>query len=359
MSQPVLDSNATLAAEWYTDSDRLEVERREIFSHSWQYLGPAERLSKPGDYATGLCGDVPIVAVCDEHNERRAFVNVCRHRCAEVVSGHGSAKALRCPYHGWVYGLDGRLRGAPRSQLEPGFEAESLGLVPASVATWGPFLFVHPDADAPAFDDEYPGLSDFVPRGLDLRALRFHSHAEWQVEANWKVLSENYLECYHCSIAHPAFSRLLEVGIEDYVNRAEGKLFVSRTPMRSAAPGKKLTGVPYDPSGGVESGAFFLLWPNTTINVMPGLPHIYILGFTPLDTTHSIGYKDYYTAPGIDPERFGEMKTYFDHLGQEDRLLVESVQRGLRSGRVRYGRLMSSSEGMIQHFQNLVRQSLA
>lgn len=128
--------------------------------------------------------------------------------------------------------------------------------------------------------------------------------------------------------------------------------------MRASPQGQKPRDVPYDPSGGVESGTFLLLWPNTTINVMPGPPHMYILGFTPLDTEHSIGYKDYYTASDLDAGRFEEMKAYFDHLGQEDRVLVESVQRGLRSGRVPSGRMMASSESMILHFQNLVRAAL-
>lgn len=348
----------TLPAHCYRDPELLDRERQAIFGHCWQYLGPAERVMESGQFLSGMCGDVPIVVVRDLKGGLRAFVNVCRHRCAEVVSGHGCAKVLRCPYHGWVYGLDGSLRRAPRSDLEPDFDPVPLGLVPASVAVWGPLVFVHPDADAVAFDQEYPGLSNELPAELDVASLRFHSRSEWQVAANWKVLSENYLECYHCSIAHPAFSKLLQVGPEHYCNQTRGKLMVSTTPVRSELE-SRMSSLPYDPRGVVDRGFFALLWPNTTINVMPGPAHAYVLGFTPLGPERSVGYKDYFTAPDVDPARFEEMRQYFDHLGQEDRVLVESVQRGLRSGRVPRGRLMPKSESMIQHFQHLVRQAMA
>jgi choline monooxygenase len=349
------DDAATLPADWYTSPEHLKLERKAIFSHCWQYVGPAERVASPGSFVTGMAGDVPVVATRDSEGELRAFANVCRHRCAEVASGHGRAKSLVCPYHGWTYGLDGRLKAAPRARLEQDFETAGLDLVPASVATWGPFLFVHPDETAPPFETEYQLLKDLAPADLDMSALRFHSRSEWAVEANWKVLSENYLECYHCSIAHPAFSRLLEVSPEAYQNTSSEKTFVSRTPLRAGTG----SGTPYDPSGGIDCGVFALLWPNTTINMMPGPPNIYILGFTPLDAEHSIGYKDYYVGPDVAPERFKEMTDYFDFLGQEDRLLVESVQRGLRSGKVPFGRLMLSGEGMVQQFQKRVAEALS
>ena len=134
-------------------------------------------------------------------------------------------------------------------------------------------------------------------------------------------------------------------------------MFVSRTPLRQGAELGKATGTPYDARGGVKSGTFALLWPNTTINIMPGPANIYILGFTPVDARTTIGYKDYYVADGIPAETFREMTEYFDFLGQEDRVLVESVQRGLDSGRVPYGRLILHGEEMVARFQDMVRRA--
>ena len=92
---------------------------------------------------------MPVVAVRDGEGELRTFVNVCRHRGAEVAVGAGHRETLQCPYHAWTYGLDGCLRAAPRSDLEPGFDRSQFGLRPVAVDTWGPFVFVNRDLDAP------------------------------------------------------------------------------------------------------------------------------------------------------------------------------------------------------------------
>ncbi|MBW3592715.1 MAG: Rieske (2Fe-2S) protein, partial [Actinobacteria bacterium] len=138
----------TLPASWYSDPDVLRREQERIFRRSWQYAGRAEELADPGDYVTCRAGDVPVVVVRDEGGELRAYVNVCRHRGHEVASGAGNRRTLQCPYHAWTYGLDGALLAAPRTAREPGLEKSELSLLPTSVETWGPFLFVHPDPAA-------------------------------------------------------------------------------------------------------------------------------------------------------------------------------------------------------------------
>jgi choline monooxygenase len=117
--------------------------------------------------------DVPLVVVRDREGVLAAFVNVCRHRGAEVVSGAGRCTTLQCHYHAWTYGLDGALRAAPRSDLEPCFERDGLGLLPVAVDTWGPFLFVNPDPDAEPLAAALGDLPAVVAEhGLDIGALR-------------------------------------------------------------------------------------------------------------------------------------------------------------------------------------------
>ncbi len=114
-----------------------------------------------------------------------------------------------------------------------------------------------------------------------------------------------------------------------------------------------------DPRGGIGSGKFILLWPHTTLNFMPGTPSMYVLGFTPAGAERSRGFRDFFVAPGYDERRFAEMTEYLADLGMEDKELVESAQRGLRSGAVPHGRLMLDSEHLIQHFQQRIHEALS
>src|SRR5205823_14997351 len=119
-----------------------------IFRRAWQYAGHLGQVAEPGSYFTGRAGLLPVVVTRDRDGELAAFANVCRHRGFQVAQGEGRRASLQCGYHAWTYGLDGHLRTAPRSDREPGFAPEELGLAAISIDTYGPFVFVHPDPDA-------------------------------------------------------------------------------------------------------------------------------------------------------------------------------------------------------------------
>ena len=137
---------------WYADPEVLRREGERIFAHAWQYVGHTGRLDGDGAFFTAAAGQIPVVVTRARDDVLRAFVNVCRHRGHVVATGSGRRETLQCPYHAWTYGLDGSLRAAPRSDREPGFEPDELGLVPIQVETWGPFVFVNPDPNAAPFD---------------------------------------------------------------------------------------------------------------------------------------------------------------------------------------------------------------
>src|SRR5262249_38267835 len=130
-----LDRGVSLPASWYTDPDILARERERIFRHTWQYVGHASQVAAVGDYFTSEAGDVPGLVVRGPAG-LKAFVNVCRHRRHEVMSGAGNRKSLQCPYHAWTYDLDGRLTAAPRSEHETGFCKEELPLVELRLDAW-------------------------------------------------------------------------------------------------------------------------------------------------------------------------------------------------------------------------------
>jgi phenylpropionate dioxygenase-like ring-hydroxylating dioxygenase large terminal subunit len=340
---------ATLPYRAYTDPDVLAAERAHLFADAWHYAGHAGLVSEPGSYFTTRAGEVPVVVVRDRSGELRAFVNVCRHRGAEVVSGAGPCSTLQCHYHAWTYGLDGSLRAAPRAN---GLDRSDLGLRRASVDAWGPFLFVHASDAPPPLADTLGDLPQIVARGgLDVDSLFFHHRAEYALDANWKVCVENYLECYHCAVAHPGFSDVIDVDHEAY--RLESSpTFASHFAHVRERP----RGDHYDAAG--IDGQFHLVWPALKVNVMPGRPNMSIGPLTPVAPNYTTGVLDYFFAADEDPDWIADYTRLDDQVGAEDRVLVESVQRGMASGVLEHGELLLPSEELIAVFQRWVSDGL-
>jgi phenylpropionate dioxygenase-like ring-hydroxylating dioxygenase large terminal subunit len=331
----------TLPYRWYTDGDVLARERERLFGHAWQYAGHTGQLAEPGSYFTIRAGDVPLIVVRDREGELRALVNVCRHRGAEVVSGEGRCTTLQCHYHAWTYDLDGSLRAAPRAN---GLDPEAFGLRRAQAGTWGPFIFVNPDLDAPSLEDTLGELPEIVREaGLDVDALVFHERVEYSLEANWKIAVENYLECYHCAVAHPSFSRVIDVSPAAYRLEAHPSFASHFAPSRN----------------GEGQGQFHLIWPNIKVNVMPGRPNLSIGPLVPEEPGRTYGWLDYFFAEDMDPDWIADYLKLDYQVGAEDKVLVESVQRGMRSGAFESGRLLLPSEELIAEFQRWVARGLA
>jgi phenylpropionate dioxygenase-like ring-hydroxylating dioxygenase large terminal subunit len=339
---------------WYSDPVVLGLERERVFRRTWQYAGRSDQVAEPGRFFTTDAGGVPVVVVRDRDGVLRAFLNVCRHRGSLVCEGEGHRETLQCPYHAWTYDLDGALRSAPRADREPGFDRDALGLVQILIDSWGPFLFVNPDRDAAPLADTLGELPELVAgAGLEVDALRFHHRSSSEYEANWKVCAENFLECYHCQVAHPSFSRVVDVS-EDAYRLEESRWFSSQFgPVKERWQGAS------DPSGEVARGQFHFLWPNLTINVMPGHANLSIGPIVPLAPERTSRFLDYFVGPDVDEAWTREMLAFDAQVGAEDTVLVERVQRGMRSGMLDHGHLLAESERLIMHFQRLLVDALA
>jgi choline monooxygenase len=344
---------STIPYDWYADPAVARLEQERIFRRTWQYAAHTGELSEPGSFVSTRAGNVPVVVVRGRDNELRAFVNVCRHRGYLLCDGAGKRETLQCPYHAWTYDLDGSLRSAPRSEMEPGFERERLGLVPMLVDTWGPFVFINPDTGAGTLTEHLGHLPRIVAEGgVDVDALVFHERAEGEYDANWKVCVENYLECYHCAIAHPSFSKAIDV--------APGTYAMEEHPTFSTqfGPAKNGGGGIYDATGEIDRGQFHLLFPGTTINVMPGRGNFSIGPVVPLGAERTYRFLDYFFLPDTDPQWIADYMELDNQVGVEDRVLVERVQVGMRSGIVAGGFLMPESERLIRHFERLLVDAL-
>ena len=331
-------SPLTLPFAWYSDEELLRRERALIFARTWQYGGRAEQVAEPGSYLATDAGGVPILVTRDRQGELHAFVNVCRHRGAVLMDGCGKRSTLQCHYHAWTYDLDGSLRAAPRSERELDFDDADWSLLPASVDTWGPFLFVNPDPSAVPLAEHLGDLPAILGRALDVDAIEFHSRVEFGAAANWKIVVENFLECYHCPTAHPSFSAEVDVHPDRYLLEAH-PTFAAQFAQA------KQTG---------DRGQFHLLFPNTGINVFPGPANLSIGPIAPAGPGRTERYLDYFFAPGVDADWLTGFFAFDDQVGREDTVLVESVHRGMASGMLEQGRLLLNAEPLLAAFQRWV-----
>jgi phenylpropionate dioxygenase-like ring-hydroxylating dioxygenase large terminal subunit len=351
-----LDRGQTLPAAWYTEAANYTHEQRRIFGRAWQYVGLTEQVAQPGDFFTSTIGETPVVVTRAEDGAMRAFANVCRHRGAIVVreeAGHRST--FQCHYHAWTYNLDGSLRAAPGMKDEPDFDRTCYGLHALPCETWGPFIFVNPDRGAAPLADALGELPRLVAAtSLDLVGLRRRVRRRYDIGANWKIVVDNYLECYHCPVAHPGFCDLIDTN--DYVV-TEHELFSTQTGKVKESAGRG-DSHPYDVRGTVREGFYAFLWPNFTLNIYPGPGNVSVNLFLPVGVDRTIAIYDYLFADAVTDEQLDEFVRFIDQVQDEDVALCESVQRGMRSGYYDGGRLMLARESALRHFQRLVVRAL-
>jgi ferredoxin-NADP reductase/phenylpropionate dioxygenase-like ring-hydroxylating dioxygenase large terminal subunit len=353
-----LDRGETLPSRWYTDPAITEREIHQLFRKTWNYVGPVSELENLGDYITSYVGEIPVVVVRNESG-LCALVNVCRHRRHEVMKGRGNAKMMQCAYHAWTYDLAGCLKGAPRTAAEPGFRLEDYPLLPLRVETLGPWVFVNADRDAEPLAGQYGRILDVIAQsGIDLASLKLYSRVQWESHANWKTMLENYLECYHCAVAHPGFSAAIDVLPENYNLGIHGWFCSQVGHVRQSALEGRSQVKMYDARGEVAQAQYHLLFPNMTININPGFPNLSIDVWTPNGPNGTKGFSEQYFGPGVSEEFAQELIEFNRQVGEEDDVLTDSVQRGLRAGIPERGRFLTGAEHLVGHFQKLVASAV-
>jgi choline monooxygenase len=346
---------STLPYSWYSDPAVLRLEQERIFRGTWQYVGHLGELQGPGSYFTTRAGRTPIVVTQARDGELRAFLNVCRHRGFPVASGAAARETIQCPYHAWTYGLDGSLRAAPRSDEEAEFPKSELGLCAIAVDTWGPFVFANTSPVCEPLAEALGSMPAQVAElGLDVDSLVHYTRWEAEYDANWKITCENFLECYHCQVAHPQLSEVIDTSAEAYALSTDGRLSSQRGPTRETPR----TRMHLD--GELPRSQFHFLWPNLGVNIFPGRPNISIGPFVPLTAERTYRYLDYFFGPDVDQAWIDELMEFDDQVGREDRELVEGVHRGMAGAgdQIQAGVLMGHSEQLIGHFQSLTRAAL-
>lgn len=354
-----------LPANYYLDEDILNLEKERIFCRSWLLAGHVSQLPRSGSYFTLEILGERLFFVRGGDDVVRGFYNVCRHRAHELVQGTGCRQAITCPYHAWTYELDGKLRFARNSEQVAGFDATQFGLVAVRVERFLDFLFFNLDPDATSFATLLPGLEselrEYVPRLDDLLVDPGAARGDGDtLKCNWKILLDNCMECYHCAPAHPAFADL--VALDTY------RISCHDLHTTHVAVSNKThnTAYDYDRAPAVRHAAFWHLWPNITLGVMPGSPNFGAYSIDPvaLDVTRPRSYS--LRLPGAPTEQDRARDEYSANvLWPEDLGLCESVQRGIASRAYTRGPFMvgdmgdRDSEIAIHFFQRRICEALA
>jgi len=210
---PIVDGARTLPGKYYHDPAIYKEEASKIFYKFWLYACREEEIPNAGDYKLIDIVDESIILVRDKSQGIRAHFNVCRHRGTQLCSepkGTFKAKSIQCPYHAWTYGLDGQLMSAPLMQEGNGFNKADCALHQAAVHVWEGFIFINLDKNPVPFEEQMKGL---LGKFADWKMpeLRIARTIRYELKCNWKLILQNYQECYHCPGVHPLLTKLTPV----------------------------------------------------------------------------------------------------------------------------------------------------
>jgi len=345
----------SLRADAYTDPKWAAADLEAIFARSWQWVCHVERLAEPGSYVAASVAELPVCVVRDRDGSLRAFYNVCKHRAHELLSGSGTTGSIVCPYHGWVYGLDGRLRGARRADRMDAFDKTQVCLDPVGVEEFCGFVYVNLDPAARPLREQAPDLAAEIERWApDVARLTHARRLTYEIASNWKNVIDNFLECYHCHVAHKEFVDLVDM--DTYEVRTHG-IWSSHF-----AEAGKHENAAYDVSAAtVTVHAVWWLWPNTCLLRYPGRGNFMVLQVLPAGPERTVETWDFYFETPELTEAEVQAVRYIDEvLQQQDIALVESVQRGMRTPAFTQGRIVCDpagsglSEHGVHHFHGLV-----
>jgi Rieske 2Fe-2S family protein len=343
----------------YTDESEFRRERDGVLFTGWFCVGRSEHVPRPGDYLTANVAGESVLIARGEAGQLRGFYNLCRHRGSRLVPPEisepatepgrsgcfagGSSGAITCPYHAWTYGLDGTLRSAPFLPDLRKYRSV-LGLHQVDVDTWGGFVFARLEP-GPGGDGERT-LADSlggIPDRLDsypLAELRIGARVRYEVAANWKVILENYNECYHCGPVHPELCELVpdfarggaDLDWDSGIPHRPGTYTFTRTGTTTRSPFPGLSELDRTSHRGE------LALPNLMISL--SADHVAAFTVWPAAATRTTVVCDFLfhptemAKPDFDPS---DAVSFWDLVNRQDWLICERVQDGMSSRRFSAG----------------------
>jgi Rieske 2Fe-2S family protein len=370
---PVADLEATLAEfgtsrmlprAAYTDPAVFAWERRNIFA-SWMCVGYSADLPEPGSQRAVPTGTGGVLLTRDEDGALHAFANTCRHRGHELLACGETAKrrSIICPYHSWSYRLDGGLRNAPSFRNVASFDPNEFGLVGLDVVEWHGWIFVDPSGKSGSFAEHVAGTEDILAP-YQPEQLTIVARHDYELACNWKVIAENYQECYHCSTIHPELSRISPPTSGDNVELAGqwmgGSMDLIPEAVTMSLDGHS-DGVAIAGLSDVELRTVMYLvgYPNLLVSLHPDYVMTHLMTPLSVDRTHVecawAFPREVADKPGFDPSYAVE---FWDLTNRQDWAACESVQRGLSSPHARPGPLAREEDGVYQFVTRVAREYL-
>ena len=318
----------------YTSEAFLERELADVFKKEWICVGRADQLAKPGDYLTYELAGQPVMVLRDTDGALRAMSNVCLHRMSTLLHGTGHTTTINCPYHGWVYSLDGSLRGTPGMALNTAFRRGDYCLPQIRCADWLGWILISLNPDAPDPHDHYAQVTDMIGDfGMEGYVQLFHETHLWNT--NWKVLAENFMESYHLPVCHAGtiggLSKLEEMDCPPGLPSFNWHYILKDESFRLAVAHPSNTRLKGDWR---RTTILLAIYPSLLITLTPG--YFWYLSLHPRGVDHvHITYGGGLSADFMDdPEAealFAQSKKLLDEVQVEDKLCTERVYRGLCS----------------------------
>lgn len=353
-------SSCSLRADAYTKAEWFDADLRSILAKTWQWVCHVEKTREPGAYVTAEIAGQPIAVVRDKQGKLRAFYNVCKHRAHELLSGEGNTSRIMCPYHAWVYKLDGQLVRAPHTENLKDFSTDDICLDAVQVEEFCGFIFVNLDPNAAPLSEQSGNLETEVRHWApDVDQLTFGHRLTYDIKSNWKNVVDNFLECYHCPTAHKDFCDLVDM--DTYKVTTYG-IYSSHMADAGNAPNAA-----YDVSNAtVKTHAVWWLYPTTCLMRYPGRSSMIVLNIIPMGPDRTLETYDFYLeTPEADAMELDAIRYLDEVLQVEDIGLVESVQRGMSTPAFTQGRIVNDPDGSgksehaVHHFHGLVLDAYA
>jgi choline monooxygenase len=327
----------------------MELERRMVFSRSWQVVGRAEQVHKPGQYVTWELAGEPLLVVRGADQVLRGFFNVCRHHAAAVMTAaEGETRNLRCPYHGWTYSLEGELLGTPDFTGVCGFDRAANGLAHVETAVWENWVFVKLDRSGPALEGFLGADLISRMRGLGLGDFHWMERRRYTLDCNWKVFIDNYLDGgYHVPYLHKGLDSVLDYG--NYMIETGERFCLQSSPV--VAKGAE------EQTGAVRKGSsafYYWLYPNFMINLYENVMDTNLVIPLGIDRTEVVF--DFYFTDVSEHTRERNLASVAvaERIQDEDVAICRSVQRGLKSRSYTAGRLSVRREAGERLFHQLL-----
>ncbi|MEX0303731.1 MAG: SRPBCC family protein [Leisingera sp.] len=353
-------NSLSLQADAYTRAEWFSADQREILAKSWQWVCHVEKLREPGAFVTAEIAGQPVAVVRGRDGALRAFYNVCKHRAHELLSGEGNTTRIMCPYHAWVYKLDGQLVRAPETEHLENFSTGDICLDQVQVEEFAGFIYVNLDPSAPPLHKQSGDLETEIRHWApDIDQLTFGHRLTYDIKSNWKNVVDNFLECYHCPTAHKDFCDLVDM--DTYKVTTYG---IYSSHMAEAGKGANTA---YDVSNAtVRTHAVWWLWPTTCLMRYPGRSSIIVLNIIPVGPDRTLETYDFFLeTPEPDQMELDAIRYLDEVLQREDIAICESVQRGMNTPAFTQGRIVNDptgsgkSEHAVHHFHGLVLDAYA